>query len=505
VGIQLLLVGAAHAATATWTGTGGDSKFSTATNWSGNTAPVNGDDLVFDNTGLATAPSLTNDIVGLSVGTITFSGASGNDFSLSGNSITTTSGITNSATNGFGPSIAFDVTLSGANTFNTGSSAIQVTGKLLGTGTLTVSGSNTLNLAGDDSGLSGLISTSGSATVSADNVLAFAGGGISISSGTSLQLTQINVTYPGNVTIGGTGNGSYPAIMLQSMGGGGLNAVVTLSGSVTLTANTQIGGNGNRVLKITGPLSGSFTLTVATGQSVSLDIQSSNNTSLTPNGAAHSGLNVVTIPAGDNQPGVGLSVPANNEYVIDGVRGAITVDSGGILKGTGTVGVLTVSTGGIVAPGHSPGCLASGNLTLNGTYQAELGGTTACTGYDQLNVTGTVDVTGGTLTTTLYGGFKPAAGNTFTIINNDGSDAVTGTFSGLAEGATFNVSGYVFKISYKGGDGNDVVLTTVSVPKTPSTGYRNLGLNPLTALLALLTAAAPLAYFGYRSIRSDLI
>jgi hypothetical protein len=50
-------------------------------------------------------------------------------------------------------------------------------------------------------------------------------------------------------------------------------------------------------------------------------------------------------------------------------------------------------------------------------------------------------------------------GATFTIINNDGTDAVTGTFAGLAQGATFVVGGETFQINYKGGDGNDVTLT----------------------------------------------
>ena len=113
-----------------------------------------------------------------------------------------------------------------------------------------------------------------------------------------------------------------------------------------------------------------------------------------------------------------------------------------------------------------------------GTYQAELGGTTACSGYDQLDVTGTVTLddgntppTQGTLQVSLVNGFTPKAGQTFEIINNEGSSPVTDTFSGLPEGSEITVSGYVFKISYVGGTGNDVVLTVVSVPKTPNTGF----------------------------------
>ena len=55
------------------------------------------------------------------------------------------------------------------------------------------------------------------------------------------------------------------------------------------------------------------------------------------------------------------------------------------------------------------------------------------------NVTGAVALAGGTLT--LAGAFTPVVGDTFPIIANDGADAVTGTFAGLAEGAQFAVTG----------------------------------------------------------------
>ena len=47
-----------------------------------------------------------------------------------------------------------------------------------------------------------------------------------------------------------------------------------------------------------------------------------------------------------------------------------------------------------------------------------------------------------------------------TIINNDGADPVAGTFSGLAQGATIVVNSTPLVISYTGGTGNDVVLTS---------------------------------------------
>ncbi|HVE71479.1 MAG TPA: hypothetical protein VNI54_08945 [Thermoanaerobaculia bacterium] len=49
-----------------------------------------------------------------------------------------------------------------------------------------------------------------------------------------------------------------------------------------------------------------------------------------------------------------------------------------------------------------------------------------------------------------------------TIIGNDGTDAIIGTFDGLPEGSTFTTaSGQQFRIAYAGGTGNDVTITAV--------------------------------------------
>jgi hypothetical protein len=125
--------------------------------------------------------------------------------------------------------------------------------------------------------------------------------------------------------------------------------------------------------------------------------------------------------------------------------------------------------GGVLAPGESSGCLTTGNLTFESgsTYEYEIAGTTECAGYDQTRVFGTVTLGNGTLDVRLLDDFTLQPGQTFKIIDNDGADAVGGTFSDLAEGATFTVDGAVFRISYVGGDGNDVVLSVVTVPDAP--------------------------------------
>ena len=113
--------------------------------------------------------------------------------------------------------------------------------------------------------------------------------------------------------------------------------------------------------------------------------------------------------------------------------------------------------------------------------RTELNGLTPGTQYDQVGVSGTVTL-GGTLVATL--GFVPSPGAQFVLINNDGSDAVSGTFSGLSEGAGLQINGIDMTISYVGSTGNDVVLTVA----TPTPMMGPIGLFLLGLVLLLMTA-----------------
>ena len=144
--------------------------------------------------------------------------------------------------------------------------------------------------------------------------------------------------------------------------------------------------------------------------------------------------------------------------------------NGGTLQGTGTVNASTlygyypVYIYGTLSPGTAsgPGILHTGKIQFGsgGNFNVRLNGAaTAGTDYDQLDVTGSVTLGSAHLNVSL--GYTPAPGDSFLIVNNDGSDPVSGTFNGLAEGGLLVVGADVFQISYTGGDGNDVVLTRV--------------------------------------------
>ncbi len=75
--------------------------------------------------------------------------------------------------------------------------------------------------------------------------------------------------------------------------------------------------------------------------------------------------------------------------------GSITATSGfinnGTIKGSGRIAFANFTNTGILAPGMSPGTLSiTGSFNNQGIIQAEIGGNTAGTQYDQLAVSGAV-------------------------------------------------------------------------------------------------------------------
>jgi autotransporter-associated beta strand protein len=165
-----------------------------------------------------------------------------------------------------------------------------------------------------------------------------------------------------------------------------------------------------------------------------------------------------------------LTLTANNTYsglttvqegflLVSGAQpaSAVQVNVFGTLLGTGTVGHLT--NYGILAPGASPGGLFASNVVIKsgaGVLAVELQGP-ASDQHDRVHARGLVDVTGGKLWLDISR--PPTDGDQFTIVNNLGASPVVGTFTGLPEGALLTTNGLAFRLSYLGGDGNDITLT----------------------------------------------
>ncbi|MEM7400186.1 MAG: autotransporter domain-containing protein, partial [Pseudomonadota bacterium] len=145
---------------------------------------------------------------------------------------------------------------------------------------------------------------------------------------------------------------------------------------------------------------------------------------------------------------------------VNNVLGGTVIVDGGRLEGIGQIGNLNVN-GGTFAPGNSIGTMTvNGNLALSGgaTFEVEVD---AAGNGDQVIVNGTVDLTGSTLTVLAENG-NYATRTDYTIVDNDGTDAVSGSFGQVSVNSAFLTP----SVDYAAGDGNDVVLTLESVPLT---------------------------------------
>ena len=112
------------------------------------------------------------------------------------------------------------------------------------------------------------------------------------------------------------------------------------------------------------------------------------------------------------------------------------------LGGSGNLNVALLNAG-VVSPGYSPGVqnVSSYTQTSTGKLAIEIGGTGAGQ-YDQINSTGTARLDG-KLAISLIGGYKPAEGDTFTIMTYGD---VAGRFDS-STGLLQSSDGFYFEVS----------------------------------------------------------
>jgi fibronectin-binding autotransporter adhesin len=139
----------------------------------------------------------------------------------------------------------------------------------------------------------------------------------------------------------------------------------------------------------------------------------------------------------------------------------VAVNNGGFLAGEGTISrAVSIASGGTLSPADTDvgtitvGYASGAGVAFNSgsTFRVDIDGN-ATGNYDTLFVNGSVSLDGCTLS--VDGDYAPPAGSAITIIDNDGSDAISGQFSC---GSMTTVGGVTMTVRYNGGDGNDVVL-----------------------------------------------
>jgi len=348
------------------------------------------------------------------------------------------------------------LTMGGDNTSTNISGVISETGNLVkeGTGRLFLSGNNTY--IGSTSINNGSVNVSGSERVPDNSAVTINAGSFRLGGGNE-TIGSLSGAVGTTVYLGGN----------STLTTGGDNTNTTFAGVISLTGNVTKTGNGN------------FSLT--------------GNNTYTGTTTVNGGILLIhgTMSSASYVLGAELSLGASerlpdNSTVTLATTGIFNLASNnesiGTLTGTGTVngnpGVLTVFTN--LSPGASPGIIHTGNLVIanSASLDIEIDGINPGSGYDQIDVNGTVDITGSTLN--LIFGYSPNLGDAFIIIDNDAADSVIGTFNNLSEGTTFSSGGYNLQITYVGGDGNDIVITIV--PAAPiATTATNASLTAFTA------------------------
>jgi Big-like domain-containing protein len=286
----------------------------------------------------------------------------------------------------------------------------------------------------------------------------------------------------GSYTISGNTIALSGGIDVPSSGGVTLNAPIQLAAAQTfsfqgtVTLNSPINLNGfnltiNGYLPVNGVISGAGNLILLGGVSLFANNTYMGTTTIGP-------------------------TPGFSSASINGAQPQSDVIVNGRLFGAGaSVGNLTMN--GLLAPGTSAPCCGpdnsaalfnTKNLIFSGSsfpstaLFIDINGSVPGTGYDQVRVAGTVTIGANTsLTLNLSPSFVPTAGQVFTLIDNDSTDPISGTFTSLPEGATVTLNGvYQFRVSYVGDDGNDFTVTSLSGVQ-PTTTSVSSSSNPAPA------------------------
>ena len=317
-----------------------------------------------------------------------------------------------------------------------------------GTGSITIQNpavADTVVLAGNNSFTGNLALTLGTLRLAHSSALGTVARNLSVDgSNTIVQLGgDAPVILPSSISFTASGSSLFNVsgdnringtIQLGEPSGAVINS---LAGSLNLAGNLT-GGSTARTLELTGASTGDNLVS-------GLITNGTQPTSLLKSGPG-------TWRISGTQPFTGTTTVTDGTLVLGGSLASETNVTGGQLAASGTASI-------------------AGNLTIasNGSFQARPDASLAVGGSLTLAGNLSVNFPRGIL-----------VGSQFTILRKNSSGPVSGNFTGLTEAQTFTAAGYSWRISYVGGDGNDVVLTSLTGPANALQVWRDVNFGFFT-------------------------
>lgn len=384
--------------------------------------------------------------------------------------------------------------MSGGSLTASSTSANAILGNRGGTGTLTITNSGSFGIAGS---MFLAVNGSNSATDKGSATINLQGGDLAVNGMTRGRTTGSGTTGsngPGTATFNFSGGTLRPFSANTSIGSasGTSNFSISLSGTGATLSGIDRATAASRTLDVYATLDGTGNITVSGGL---VNLRGTNTlTGLT------------SIAAGGTAALLGTSASSsgfrvNGTLDLSSKTSGFTFGSGQTVSGTGLITIgsgVTVTSNGIWAPGNSIGSNSvTGNLTLSGTSQFELGtpgsSTSSPGNSDFTAVSGTLTL-GGNLQLIDNAGANAlgsAAGGVYRLFTY--GNAVSGSFASVTTNPTPTTRTSLSNISYGGSGtaaGNGVFLSVYNLAAAGISSGTSLNLGTVlknTSLSQALT------------------